>query len=441
MNFIILAGLIFLNGFFAMTEIALMVARKNRLKRLADKGDKAAARALRLGEDPTYFLSTIQIGITAIGILNGIVGQAALAGSFASWLEKAGLNAKLSSIGATAIIVVVITYLTIVMGELVPKRIAQLNAVNIAKRAALPISFLAKLSKPLVFILSVSTDGILKLFGKNMIPDTSLTEEDIHAIISKGSEKGLLKKQEHEVVRNIFLLDERSVDSMMTPRTEVVYIDINEPLENNLKKIAESDYSRFPVCRGAMHDILGIIASKRLFKRHLKNGLKNITNDLEPPVFAPETLSGIRLIEQFRESGSQMIFVVDEYGEISGIITLQDLLEAIIGEFKPKDPRQMWAVQRKDGSWLLDGMIPIQELVDRLNLQDIPGDRKESFNTLSGMMMWLIGNIPNAGDITEWEDWQFEVMDVDGNRVGKVLARNVLKAEPKGTISKRHLES
>jgi len=427
LKLIILAGLILLNGLFAMAEIALVVARKNRLKRLADKGDKAADIAMRLGDDPTYFLSTIQIGITAIGILNGIVGQAALADSFAGWLEKAGLSAKFSSIGATAVIVVVITYLTIVIGELVPKRIAQLNAVNIARRTARPISFLAKISRPLVFILSISTDGILRLLGKSTKPETGLTEEDIHAMVSKGSEIGLLKKQEHEVVRNVFRLDDRSVDSIMTPRNEIVYIDINEPVENNLKKITESDHSRFPVCRGGMHDILGVIATKRLLRRHLENELKNITNDLQPAVFVPETLNGIKLMEQFRESGVQMIFVVDEYGGISGIITLQDLLETMTGEFKPNDPRQMWAVQRKDGSWLLDGMIPIQELVDKLNLQNVPGDRKENFNTLSGMMMWLIGRIPNTGDITEWEDWQFEVVDLDGNRVDKVMASKIAK--------------
>lgn len=429
MKLIILAGLILLNGLFAMAEIALVIARKNRLKRLADQGDKAANIAIRLGEDPTYFLSTIQIGITAIGILNGIVGQAALADSFAGWLEHLGLSAKFSSIGATAIIVVVITYLTIVIGELVPKRIAQLNAVNIARRISRPISFLAKLSRPLVFILSVSTDGILRMLGKNTKPETGLTEEDIHAMVSKGSEIGLLKKQEHEVVRNVFRLDDRSVDSMMTPRNEIVYIDINEPIENNLKKITESDHSRFPVCRGGMHDILGVVATKRLLMRHLKDELKNIANDLQPAVFVPETLNGIKLMEQFRESGVQMIFVVDEYGGISGIITLQDLLETMTGEFRPNDPRQMWAVQRKDGSWLLDGMIPIQELVDKLNLQNVPGERKENFNTLSGMMMWLIGGIPNTGDIAEWEDWQFEVVDLDGNRVDKVLASKTTKQE------------
>uniref|UniRef100_UPI002352B364 hemolysin family protein n=1 Tax=Flexistipes sinusarabici TaxID=2352 RepID=UPI002352B364 len=243
------------------------------------------------------------------------------------------------------------------------------------------------------------------------------------------SEIGLLKKQEHEVVRNVFRLDDRSVDSMMTPRNEIVYIDINEPLEENLKKIVESDHSRFPVCRGGMHDILGVIATKKLLRRHLKDELKNITNDLQPAVFVPETLNGIKIMEQFRESGVQMIFVVDEYGGISGIITLQDLLEAMTGEFRPNDPRQMWAVQRKDGSWLLDGMIPIQELVDKLKLQNVPGDRKENFNTLSGMMMWLIGRIPNTGDITEWEDWQFEVVDLDGNRVDKVLASKISKSD------------
>lgn len=429
MKIIILAGLIFLNGLFAMAEIALVVARKNRLRRLSEKGDKSAAAAIRLGEDPTGFLSTIQIGITAIGILNGIVGESALAEPLAKWLTVLGLGTKTSAMGATAIVVITITYLTIVIGELVPKRLAQLNAEGIAKLTARPISILSTLSKPLVFILSISTNGILRLMGKNKIPETGLTEEDIHAMVTRGSEIGLLKKQEHDIVQNVFRLDDRNVDSMMTPRNEIIYIDIEEPIRESLERIAATDHSRFPVCRGGMHDILGVIASKRLLREYIKNDFTNINKDLQPCVFVPETLNGIRLMEQFRESGVQMIFVVDEYGGISGIITLQDLLEAMAGEFKPKDPRDMWAVQRKDGSWLLDGMIPIQALMDKLNLQNEPGERKENFNTLSGMMMWLIGKIPKTGDIAEWEEWQFEVVDLDGNRVDKVLASKITQNE------------
>ncbi|MDO9041612.1 MAG: hemolysin family protein [Desulfocapsaceae bacterium] len=418
----ILIVLILLNGVFAMSEIALVTARKNRLQRLAEDGDAGAAIAMHLGEEPTRFLSTVQIGITAIGILNGIVGEAALAGPLAKILHNFGLEEKASSMGATTIVVVGITYFSIVFGELVPKRIAQFNAEDIARFMARPILTLAKLSRPFVYLLAISTDGILKLIGKNELNSANLTEEDIHAMLDEGSQAGLIEKHEHQMVRNVFRLDDRQIASLMTPRSEIVYMDIEQPFEKSLEKLINSDHSRFPVCRGEIHDLLGIITAKRLLKQRMKNESTNITEYLQPAVYVPESLTGMKLLEQFRESGGQMVFVVDEYGEILGLITLQDVLEALAGEFKPRDPEDVWAVRRKDGSWLLDGLIPIQELKDRLDLKAVPEEHKGRYNTLSGMMMWLIGNLPRTGDVTEWEQWRLEVVDLDGNRIDKVLA-------------------
>lgn len=422
MDMTILIVLILLNGVFAMSEIALVTARKNRLQRLAEDGDAGAAIAMHLGEEPTRFLSTVQIGITAIGILNGIVGEAALAGPLAKILHNFGLEEKASSMGATTIVVVGITYFSIVFGELVPKRIAQFNAEDIARFMARPILTLAKLSRPFVYLLAISTDGILKLIGKNELNSANLTEEDIHAMLDEGSQAGLIEKHEHQMVRNVFRLDDRQIASLMTPRSEIVYMDIEQPFEKSLEKLINSDHSRFPVCRGEIHDLLGIITAKRLLKQRMKNESTNITEYLQPAVYVPESLTGMKLLEQFRESGGQMVFVVDEYGEILGLITLQDVLEALAGEFKPRDPEDVWAVRRKDGSWLLDGLIPIQELKDRLDLKAVPEEHKGRYNTLSGMMMWLIGNLPRTGDVTEWEQWRLEVVDLDGNRIDKVLA-------------------
>jgi putative hemolysin len=418
----ILIVLILLNGVFAMSEIALVTARKNRLQRLAEDGDAGAAIAMHLGEEPTRFLSTVQIGITAIGILNGIVGEAALAGPLAKILHNFGLEEKASAMGATTIVVVGITYFSIVFGELVPKRIAQFNAEGIARFMARPILALAKLSRPFVYLLAISTDGILQLIGKNELNSANLTEEDIHAMLDEGSQAGLIEKHEHQMVRNVFRLDDRQIASLMTPRSEIVYMDIEQPFEKSLEKLINSDHSRFPVCRGEIHDLLGIITAKRLLKQRIKNESTNITEYLQPAVYVPESLTGMKLLEQFRESGGQMVFVVDEYGEILGLITLQDVLEALAGEFKPRDPEDVWAVRRKDGSWLLDGLIPIQELKDRLDLKAVPEEHKGRYNTLSGMMMWLIGNLPRTGDVTEWEQWRLEVVDLDGNRIDKVLA-------------------
>ncbi|KJS02026.1 MAG: membrane protein [Desulfobulbaceae bacterium BRH_c16a] len=426
MDIAVLIFLILLNGVFAMSEIALVTARKSRLQRLAEDGDKSAVIAMRLGEDPTQFLSTVQIGITAIGILNGIVGEAALAGPLAEILRSFGLDAKSSSISATTVVVVGITYFSIVVGELVPKRIAQFNAEGIARLMAGPISVLAKLSRPFVYLLSVSTDGILRLMGKKELSSANLTEEDIHSMLAEGSQAGLIEKQEHEMVRNVFRLDDRQIASLMTPRSEIIYLDIEQPLEGTLENLMNSDHSRYPVCRGGMHDTVGIITAKRLLKQRMKGESTNIQEYLQPAIFVPESLTGMKLLEQFRESGVQMVFVVDEYGEILGLITLQDVLEALTGEFKSRDPEDVWAVQREDGSWLLDGLIPIQELKDRLDLKSVPEEQKGRYNTLSGMMMWLIGSLPRTSDVAEWEGWRLEVVDMDGNRIDKVLASSLL---------------
>ena len=422
MDIALLAFLIMFNGVFAMSEIALVTARKSRLQRLAEDGDKSAVVAMRLGEDPTQFLSTVQIGITAIGIMNGIVGESALAGPLANILNQLGLDGKTSSITATTLVVVVITYFSIVVGELVPKRIGQFHAEGVATFMARPIMLLATMSRPFVFLLSVSTDGLLRLLGKKELSSANLTEEDIHFMLAEGSQAGLIEKQEHEIMRNVFRLDDRQIASLMTPRSEIIYLDIDKPLESSLGSLMNSDHSRYPVCHGGLHNTIGIITAKRLLKQRIKGDSSSIQDYLQPAIFVPETLTGIKLLEQLRESGVQMVFVIDEYGEILGLITLQDVLEALAGEFKPRDPEDVWGVQREDGSWLLDGLIPVPELKDRLNLKAVPEEQKGRYNTLSGMMMWLIGSVPRTCDVVEWEGWRLEVVDLDGNRVDKVLA-------------------
>lgn len=430
MELAILVALIVLNGIFAMSEIALITARKSRLQKLAEDGDHSAAVAIHLGEEPTQFLSTIQIGITAIGILNGIVGEAALAGPLAGLLYGWGVDERISAIGATSLVVVTVTYFSIVVGELVPKRIAQFNAEGIARLMARPIAFLAQLSRPFVALLTVSTDGLLRLLGKKELSSANLTEEDIHAILVEGSQAGVIEKHEHDMVRNVFRLDDRQIASLMTPRSDIVWLDMDAPLEEGLDKLTASDHSRFPVCQGGLHAVLGVISAKRLLKQYLQGEpQEKIVDYLQPAVYVPESLTGMKLLEQFRESGVQMVFVVDEYGEILGLVTLQNLLEALAGEFRPRDPEDVWAVQRADGSWLLDGLIPIPELKDRLDLKTVPEEEKGRYHTLSGMVMWLVGRVPHTGDITEWEGWRLEVVDLDGNRIDKVLASRLLEPE------------
>jgi len=422
MEIIFLVTLILLNGAFAMSEIALVTARRGRLARLAEDGDGAAAIAIKLHDEPTRFLSTIQIGITSIGILNGIVGEAVLAAPLAIWLQALGMAVETSSIVSTALVVVVITYISIVVGELVPKRIAQFNPEGIARLVARPMQLLSLLTRPFVRLLMLSTDSILSLMGQSKQDGQGVTEEEIHAMLEEGSEAGVIEQQEHDMVRNVFRLDDRQIGSLMIPRAGIVYLDVDRPLQESLDLVTESEHSRFPVCRGGLHEVLGIINAKQLLRKTLKGGVTDLATELQPAVFVPETLTGMDLLDHFRASGVQMVMVVDEYGEVQGLVTLQDVLEAVTGEFKPRNQEDAWAVQREDGSWLLDGLIPVPELKDKLELKAVPEEDKGRYHTLSGLMMWLLGRLPQTGDVSNWEDWRLEVVDLDGKRVDKVLA-------------------
>ncbi len=422
MDILLLVALIIINGLFAMSEIALVTARRARLSRLAEDGDRAAVVAMKLGEEPTRFLSTIQIGITSIGILNGIVGEAALAGPLALWLQTLGVEQRVSEIGSTVLVVVVITYVSIVIGELVPKRIGQLNPEGIARLVARPMNMLAIASRPFVHLLAGSTALLLRLMGQRETGAPSVTEEEIHAMLEEGSESGVIEKHEHEMVRNVFRLDDRQIGSLMVPRSDIVWLDVSRPLEENLALMSESFHSRFPVCRGGLDEILGIVGSKQLFNQTLRDGKVDLTKELQPPVFVPESLTGMELLDQFRASGTHMVFVIDEYGEVLGMVTLHDVIESVTGEFEPQNKEEAWAVQREDGSWLLDGLIPILELKDRLGIKTVPEEDKGRYHTLSGMVMWLLGRLPNTGDVATWENWRLEVVDLDGRRIDKVLA-------------------
>ena len=429
MEILLLTALIVLNGVFAMSEIALVTARRARLARLADEGDASAAVAIKLHDDPTRFLSTVQVGITSIGILNGIIGEAVLAGPLAIWLQSHGMDAEISHIASTALVVVVITYVSIVIGELVPKRIGQFNPEGIARRVARPMNWLAILARPFVRLLSVSTDALLRLLGKQANTQEGVIEEEIHALLEEGSETGAIEQQEREMVRNVFRLDERHIHSLMVPRADIVYLDTTLPLEDNLLRVAESEHSRFPVCKGGLDDVLGIVSAKQLLSQSLKGGTADLAAQLTPAVYVPESLTGMDLLEQFRASETHLVLVIDEYGEINGLVTLQDVLEAVTGEFKPRSPAEAWAVQREDGSWLLDGLIPIPELKDRLDLKSVPEEDRGRFHTLSGLVMWLSGRLPQTGDVLTWENWRLEVVDLDGKRIDKILATPLAPAE------------
>lgn len=414
--------LIVLNGIFAMSEIALLTARKNRLQKLAEEGKSSAAVALRLGEDPTTFLSTIQVGITSIGILNGIVGQSVFAGPVSGWLARMGLAPQTAAFVAIIAVVVLVTYVSIVVGELVPKRIGQISPEAIACSVAKPIRLLSILSRPFVWLLSSSTSGLVRVLGIGRDGLDSVTEDEIQAMLKEGSETGVIEEQQHTMFRNIFQLDDRLAGSLMVPRSDVVFLDTSLPMDDNLKRVAESEHTRFPVCEGGLDRLVGFVRGNQLMAQVLKGKTPEWANCLQPCTFVPETLTGLELLEEFQEGAIDIAFVMDEYGEFQGIVTLHDLLEAVTGEFRQVNPEDSWAIRREDGSWLLDGSIPIPEMMDRLDLSRVPELEKGHYNTLAGMFMLLLEKLPKEGDHVSWEGWRFEVVDMDGNRIDKVLA-------------------
>jgi putative hemolysin len=404
MDVALLVFLILLNGAFAMSEMALTAARKARLQVMVESGESGAQAAMDLHDNPTKFLSTVQIGITSIGVLNGIVGEGAFAEPFAEWLVASfALTPEVAGIGATALVVMVITILTIIFGELVPKRLGQLYPEAVARLVATPMNWLSTATRPLVAFLTLATDAILRLLGIRGGPSRAVTEEEIAAQLEEGLDAGVIEAQEHQMVRNVFRLDDRQIGSMMVPRAEIVWLDESATLEELLAIVAESGHSRYPVCRDSLDDVRGVLSVGRLLPVAAKGGNMDLAQHMEAAVFVPETLSGMELLENFRAAGT-------------------DLLEAITGEFGAATGEDAWAVKRPDGGWLMDGLIPVPELKDRLEIKELPEEDRGRYNTLAGMIMLLLGRLPRTADTVMWEGWRFEVVDLDGKRVDKVMA-------------------
>jgi putative hemolysin len=432
MDLALLIFLILLNGAFAMSEMALTASRKARLQVMVEAGEGGAQAAMDLHENPTKFLSTVQIGITSIGVLNGIVGEAAFSPPLAAWItEHFTVTAQAAQLTATALVVVIITFLTIIFGELVPKRVGQMFPETVARLVSRPMNWLSTATRPFVLLLGASTEGVLRLLGLKGQVARSVTEEEIAASLEEGLDAGVIEAQEHQMVRNVFRLDDRQIGSMMVPRAEIAWLDVNAPLEETLATMAENGRSRYPVCRGGLDDVIGVLPAHRLVAPVVRGQALNLADHLQAPVFVPETLSGMELLEHLRASTSELVFVVDEYGAVQGLITERDVLEAITGEFTVPSGEDAWAVKRDDGSWLMDGLIPVPELKDRLELRELPEEDRGRYNTLAGMIMLLLGRLPATADAVEWERWRFEVVDLDGKRVDKVLV-SALTSQPQG---------
>jgi len=433
MEILLLFVLILINGIFAMSEIALVTARRARLQKMADDGHSGASVAIQLADEPTGFLSTIQIGVTSIGILNGVLAESVVARPLSIWIQGLGVQKDHADFGSTALAVLSIAYFTIVVGELVPKRIGQMRPETIARFVAPPMKALGILIKPFGKLLTLSSEialGVLGLRGKQ---NNAVTEEEIHSLLEEGSDAGVIDPHEHEMARNVFRLDDRAVVSLMIPRLELVHLDVDDPIEDNLKKIQASDHSRFPVVAGGWEEVLGMASAKILLGQMLRGRGSTESVDLRanlvPAVFVPETMNGTDLLASFRTSSVHSAIVVDEYGDVQGMVTLHDVLEAITGEFHTSDRDDSWAIRREDGTWLLDGMLAIPELKDVLELKSVAEEARGRYHTLAGMLMQLLGRVPVETDHVEWEKWRFEIVDMDGQRIDKVLASPLVVAE------------
>ncbi len=425
MEFLLIVFLTLLNGVFAMSELAITASRKVRLNAMAEAGDHGAMAALTLIDRPTSFLSTVQIGITSIGVLNGIVGEAAFSGPLADWLQQFGVSSKAAAISATAVVVTIITFTTIIFGELVPKRIGQLYPEPVARVVARPMLWLAKAARPFVRLLTVTTLGTLKLMRIDTNAARAVTEEEISASLEEGVDAGVIEHHEHQMVQNVFSLDDRPLTSLMVPRLDIEWLEATQNARQSLDVVRgwgeTRSHSWYPVCRTSLDDVVGVISVGKLLQLGADSA-DAIGEHTQTANFVPETLSGMELLEQLRQRSGRIVFVVDEYGVVQGLVTPADLLEAITGELQPTTQVEAWATRRDDGSWLLDGLMPITELKVRLQIDALPDEEKGRYNTVAGLLMAVSGRLPDVGERIQSAGWEFEVVDVDGRRIDKVLA-------------------
>ncbi|MFV0605022.1 MAG: hemolysin family protein [Niabella sp.] len=417
MELIIIACLILLNGLFSMAEIALVSARKARLEAQANKGDQKAADALKLANHPDHFLSTVQIGITLIGILTGIYSGDKITGDFINFLSGFPSIAPYAKGLATAGVVIIITYFSLVFGELIPKRIGLSRPEAIAKAVAAPMRIVSYITYPFIWLLTKSTSVITRIF--NIKPkDGQVTEEEIKAIINEGTEQGTLEETEQEIIERVFHLSDRNITSLMTHRSDIVWFDMNETEEMIKEKILKEPHSIYPICDGAIDSIKGVISIKDLYTNKDNIPFKNL---MRPALFVPENNTAFRVMEKFKESQLHSCFIVDEYGSVLGMITTKDILEAIIGDMPQEDEEDYEVYEREDGSFLVDAQIPFYDFLTYFDKADWMNEGEQEFDTLAGFILHKLKRIPEVGDKLHWNGFDFEIMDMDGHRIDKVL--------------------
>jgi putative hemolysin len=429
-DLLIILGLILLNGVFAMSELAVVSSRRIRLEKLSEDGSRGARAALQLADSPSRFFSTVQVGITLIGIFNGAFGEASLVAKLAPRIASIPVLSEYAEQIALGIVVVGITFASIVLGELVPKRIAMQYPEAVATLIAAPMQLLSRLMAPFVKLLTAATEFIMRLLKLNQPRDTSVTEEEIAGLLREGANAGVFERTEHDIVTRALRLDDQRLAALMTPRADLVYIDLNDTLERNLAKIADSPYSRFPVCRGDLSNVIGIVHSGDLFEQSLRGcSISNIdiAAAAKPALFVPESLSAMQLLETLKKHRAERALVVDEYGEIEGLVTLNDVLGALVGDVSVVDEEQEAdAVERGDGSWSVDAGMSLDRFRELFGIEArFPEEESGNYHTLAGFVLTRLGHIPNVSEYFEWDSYRFEVVDMDRNRIDRLLVSRV----------------
>jgi putative hemolysin len=421
---IIIFLLILANGLFAMSEIAVVSARKARLQQAADEGDMRAQTALELASHPLGFLATVQIGISLAGILAGVFGGATIADRLASILVTIPVLAPYSAAISLGVVVLTITYLSLVLGELAPKRIALANAERIAALVAGPMRTMASVARPLVRFLSASTDLVTDALGVNPVDQRAVTPEEIRILIEQGRQTGVFEEAEQDMIESVMHLDERRVGSLMTPRTQIIWIDVEDTVDVIRQKVTSSRHSRFPVCEGSLENVLGILRTKDLLAQSLACLPLELRSILQTPLFVPETTSALRMLALFKEQKRHIALVTDEFGGIQGVVTHNDILEAVVGVIPSAgEPASPGAVRREDGSWLADGMMDLESFKALFEIEELPDEALGIYQTLGGLAMHQIGAIPVVGQAFVWRGLRFEIIDMDGRRVDKLLVQ------------------
>ena len=427
---ILLLLLIVFNGLLSMSELAIISARQARLQQRADEGDVGAAKAITLASSPGDFLSTVQIGITLVGILAGALGGATVAQGLSEQLAKVPQLTAYAEPLAVGAVVVLVTYLSLVIGELVPKQLALRNAEAIAVRMAGPLMVLARITRPLVHLLSASTDGVLKVLQVKSAHGPDVTEEEVRVMLAQATAQGIFEPMEEKIVDQVFRLADRKVGALLVPRTEIIWFDVNASLEEIRQEAVASGHSRYPVGDGELDKVLGVVLAKDLLAQSLAGKPINLRELIQPALFVPEGTPALRVVERFKQTRSHLAIVIDEYGGVEGLVTSGDILASLVGDIPEADEEEgSQAVQRADGSWLIDGMYSIEEFQMLFDIAELPEDSEGYYQTVGGFVMASLGQVPELGDEFEWEGVRVEVVDMDGRRVDKVMAMRLPDAD------------